>query len=209
MKKLKKVAIIAGSVLLAGALGAAAAPPLAVNYAMQGLSDHASKGENLESTLNKSLDSDPEFLAIIPRLQLTETYKAVNYEGEFEKTFDEYPQPMGDLYKSLPGVQSFNSHLKQRDAEDARMVANKTVAKVYAHAEARNICRIVKASTPSHLNTLGNEKVKLTNPENLSAYLDYCGGNASDYKEALTAAIVKREAISDQSDSEINSYGAK
>jgi hypothetical protein len=193
MNKAKKAAIIAASILLTGALGAAAAPPIAVNYAMQTIADNAGKGKKLEDTLNESLEADPEFVAIIPRLQLTEPYGAIDSVGEFEKTFEEFPEPMGDLYKSLPGVQNFISHLKQRDAEEARMVANKTIAKVYAHAEARRICYIVKESTPSHIVTHNNEKIKLNDPDNLAAYLDYCGGDAASYKDALSAVVVQRE----------------
>lgn len=72
------------------------------------------------------------------------------------------------------------------------MVEDKAFAKFYARAEARNICRIIKASTPLHIVTPGSEKIKLANPSNLSAYLEYCGGNATSYKDALSAVVVQR-----------------
>jgi hypothetical protein len=187
----KKAAVFVGSLFVMIALGAAATPPLAVNYSMQQLANEKHDGESLEETLNKFIEADPEFVAIIPRLELTDTWVAVDSAGAFEKTFDGYPKPMRDIYQNLPGVQSLIIHLKEHDAEDARIIESKGHAKVRANLEARNICRVVKGSTPYQIAANDTEKISLTNPENLSAYLDYCGGNAASYKEALSKVVVQ------------------
>lgn len=189
----KKTVIIMGSLLTMIASGAAATPPLAVNHSMQQLANQKHDTETFEETLNNVIEADPEFVAIIPRLELTETWVAVDSAGAFEQTFDGYPQPVRGIYKNLPGVQSFVTHLKEHDAEDARIIASKGHAKVRANLEARNICQVVKDSDPTRIAIKDDEKISLTNPENLSAYLDYCGGNAPSYKDALSKVVVQRD----------------
>jgi hypothetical protein len=196
----KKAAITIGSALMMITLGASATPPLAVNYSMQQLADQPHRSDSVEETLTKVLESDPEFVAIIPRLELTETWVAVDSASAYERTFDGYPQPVRRIYQNLPGVQSFISHLKEHDAEDARIIANKGHAKVRANLEARNICRLVEISTPNRIAIKDDEKVSLTNPKNLSAYLDYCGGNAAAYKEALSAVVVQRDVEAERAE---------
>lgn len=186
----KKAAILLGSILTMIA-SAVATPPFAVSYSMQQLANEKHESESLEETLSKFIEADPEFVAIIPRLELTETWVSVDSAGAFEDTFNAYPQPMRDIYQNLPGVQSLIAHLKEHDAEYDRIIASKGHAKVQANLEARNICRIVYDSTPAGLAINDNEEISLTNPENLSAYLDYCGGDAPSYKDALSEVVVQ------------------
>jgi hypothetical protein len=189
----KKTAVVIGSFLVMISLGAAATPPLAVSYSMQQLANEKHEGESLEETLSKFIEADPEFVAIIPRLELTETWVAVDSAGAFERTYDGYPQPVRSIYQNLPGVQSFIAHLKEHDAEDARIIESKGHAKVRANLEARNICRVVKGSTPDQIAANDNDKISLTNPENLPVYLEYCGGDAASYEEALSKVVVQRD----------------
>jgi len=174
-----------------------------LNDIMQEQADSGVNGPtNLASRVDQGFDRDPTFEAIIPRLTLTETFTpATNTNAEIINAINELPEPLSSISLLLPGVQAELNNTRMRDQQEKDMLANKTNAKLEAWVEARGICNVVKNSTPTHIVTTDNNKIELLNPENLPAYLDYCGGDAASYKDALSAVVIKRDLAAEKAKS--------
>lgn len=191
----KKLGFIIAGAALVGTLGAAApvvGPVLLTDLMFQQLADEGHDKQSLEDLLNETVSKDKEFVAILPKLTLTERWVPTKSADSMQSEIDNAPWPQPELYRNLPGTQKLLASMRERDEADARIVANKSKAKFDALTEARNVCRIIEKSTPTHI-VAPNPTIGLANPENLSAYLEYCGGNASAFKDALTAVVVKRD----------------
>ena len=183
-----------------------------LNDIMQEQADSGVNGPtNLKSRIDQALDRDPKFEAIIPRLTLTETFTPTDTTAVITNAINELPEPLSSISLKLPGVQAELNNTRAHDQQENDMLANKTQAKLEAWVEARVICNVVKNSTPTHIVTTDNKKIELLNPENLPAYLDYCGGDAASYKDALSAVVIKRDLAAEEAKSaaEIDAYNAK
>jgi hypothetical protein len=191
---MNRIGLITAGTILISTLGAAApvvAPVLIADYFFQQTADEGRKNQSFDALLNETINKDEKFVAIIPKLTLTENWQMSNSAQIMQDEIDRSPWPQPELYRHLPGTQALIAHMKESDESDARVIANKSTAKVQALSEARGICRVIEKSTPTHIVAPDN-KIELANPENLSAYLEYCGGNASTFKDALTSVVVKR-----------------
>lgn len=191
---------IAALVVAAAIVG----PPAVTNHFLQQMADERRGEQKIESVVNQIIENDVKFIAILPKLKLTETWQAVNTASIFENEITGAPWPTNIIYGDLPGYKSMLAISKERDAEEEQMVANKTMAKSNALSEARNICNIVKSSTPDNI-TYREATIELQDPVNLPFYLEYCGGDAASYQSALEPMIVqKTRKAFDETNKEFN-----
>jgi hypothetical protein len=192
--KKKIVGFVAGALL--GTLGAAApvvAPVIATDVLLQKTAEDSQNQKSFEAFLVDTINSDPKFVALVPKLELTERWVATDTAGALQKELDQAPWPQADMYRHLNGTKNAVATLRERDEADARIVANKTHAKFRALMDARKICRAVESGTPAQV-TATKKEIIVTDAVNLPVYLEYCGGDAASYKDALSPLVKQSEA---------------